>query len=100
MLYACTWNDAHGSSSMVAEHEIEHRPYVFTTVGYFLRSDDVGVSMAFERAEDGLYRGHTFIPRVMVIEEWSLGELKRKRAKRTAARPETPPTGNIVTDTQ
>lgn len=87
---------------MVAEHEIEHKPYVFTTVGFFIRSDDVGVSIASELGEDGRFRGHTFIPRLMVIEEHAQGEvrLRRKRAKKTTAHPELPVIGSTGAGSQ
>ncbi|HVI42770.1 MAG TPA: hypothetical protein VM577_19355 [Anaerovoracaceae bacterium] len=81
----CKWNDAHGSSGTLADHEIEHKPYVYTTVGFKVRTDDIGVSIAFEQGEDGRWRDITFVPRAMVIEEYSLGELKKPRAKRKAA---------------
>lgn len=81
-LYVCRWNDAHGSSVTLEDHEIEHKPYVYTTVGLKVRSDEIGVSIAFEQGEDGRWRGVTFIPRLMVIEEYSLGELHAKRRER------------------
>jgi hypothetical protein len=85
-LYVCKWNDAHGSSGTLADHEVEHKPYVYTTVGFKVRSDEIGVSISFEQGEDGRWRDVTFVPRAMVIEEYSLGELKRPRARRKAVR--------------
>lgn len=78
----CTWDDAHGSTSMFDEHDVDHKPYRFTSVGFLVRSDDVGVSLAGEIGEDGRFRDHTFIPRKMVIDEGVIGPLKmRKKAK-------------------
>lgn len=89
-VYVCRWNDAHGSDGTMADHEIEHKPYVYTTVGFKVRSDEVGVSIASEQGEDERWRDVTFIPRLMVIEEYSLGVLKKPRAKRKSARHGSP----------
>ena len=78
-IYACKWADAHGSDGTLQVHEIDHKPYVYTTVGFLLKTDSVGVSIAFERGEDGKYRDITFIPRAIVLDEFSLGDLKRRR---------------------
>lgn len=78
-LYAVRWADAHGSSGTLADHEIEHKPYQYTTVGFLVRTDEIGVSVAFEQGEDGRWRDVTFVPREIVLEEWSLGKLKRPR---------------------
>lgn len=85
---ACVlWNDAHSDSSMFSEQDMEHKPYRFTTVGFLVRSDDVGISLAQEIGEDGRYRDHTFIPRLMVQREWIIGPLRTPRKPR-----QTPPT--------
>lgn len=86
-IYACTWKDAHGSVGTFEAHEIDHKPYVYTTVGYLIKSDEVGVSIAFERGEDNRYRDCTFIPREMVVEEFSLGKLRRPRTRRPSPTP-------------
>jgi hypothetical protein len=86
-LYACRWGDAHGSDGTIAAHEVDHKPYVYTTVGFLVKTDEVGVSIAFELGEDKRYRDVTFIPRSMVLEEYSLGKLKRPRKKKK--QPET-----------
>jgi hypothetical protein len=78
-LYAVVWDDAHGSDGTLAAHEIDHKPYRYTTVGFFVKSDAVGVSIAFERGEDGKFRDITFVPRSIVVEEFSLGRLRRPR---------------------
>ena len=88
---ACViWNDAHGSDGTLAEHEIEHKPYRFTAVGFLVKSDSEGVSLAFERGEDGRWRDVSFIPRLMVIEEWIIGPLRKPR-KRVIHKPEAAP---------
>ena len=78
-LYACRWADAHGSDGTLAAHEIDHKPYIYTTVGYLVKTDNIGVSIAFEQGEDGKYRDITFVPRAVVIEEFSLGPLRKPR---------------------
>lgn len=86
-VYVVVWDDAHGSSAMFDENDLEHRPYRFTSLGLLVRSDDIGVSLAGELGDDGRYRDHTFIPRLMVVEEYSLGNLKKPRKKRGKAKP-------------
>lgn len=99
-LYVCVWNDAHGSSGTIATHEIEHKPYVYTTVGFKVLSDEIGVSIAFEQGEDGRWRDITFVPRAMIVEEYSLGELKKPRAKRKSARPDKSESESKEVETQ
>lgn len=72
------WEDAHGSDGTLAGHEIDHKPYVFTTLGYLVRSDEVGVSIASELGEDGKYRDITFIPRKMVLKETTFHKPRKK----------------------
>lgn len=90
-LAACRWEDAHGSDGTIFDHEVDHRPYVFTTVGILIRSDEVGVSLASEVGQDGKYRDVTFIPRKMVVEEYIIGPLKPRRPKK-----QTPPSVDLV----
>lgn len=80
-LTAVVWDDAHGSDGTLAVHEVDHCPYRFTSVGILLKSDEVGVSIAAELGQDGKFRDITFIPRAMIVEEYSLGNL-RKRGRR------------------
>lgn len=81
-LYACTWADAHGSDGTLHAHEIDHKPYVYTTVGFLIKTDEIGVSIAFERGEDGRYRDITFVPRAIILDEFSLGVLRKPRQRR------------------
>ena len=81
-LVAVEWDDAHGSTTMFSEQDMEHRPYRFISVGILIRSDAVGVSLAREIGDDGAYREHGFIPRAMVVQEWSLGPLKKRTGTR------------------
>ena len=86
-LYACVWDDAHGSDGTLAAHEIDHKPYRYTAVGFFIRSDEIGVSLAFEKGADGKFRDITFIPRAIVVEEYSLGVLRKPRKPHSPAAP-------------
>lgn len=83
-IYACKWADAHGSDGTLQAHEIDHKPYVYTTVGFLVRTDEIGVSISFEKGEDGKFRDITFVPRAIVLDEFSLGELRAPRRKRKA----------------
>lgn len=96
-IYAVRWLDAHGSDGTISVHEIDHKPYVYTTVGYLLRSDEVGVSIASEQGEDGKFRDITFIPRLMIEDESPI--LPKKRAKKHAKPPTLPiPPSSVPTD--
>src|SRR3990167_1026656 len=80
-IHACEWADAHGSDGTLQAHEIDHKPYVYTTVGFLVKTDEIGVSIAFEQGEDGKYRDVTFVPREIVLEEYSLGTLNKCRTR-------------------
>lgn len=86
-LHACTWADAHGSDGTLQAHEIDHKPYIYTTVGFLVKTDAIGVSIAFELGEDGKFRDITFVPRQIVLEEYSLGPLRHPRKPK----PKLPP---------
>lgn len=70
-LVVLTWNDACGSATQIFDEARDHRPTVMTTVGWLLKADAVGVSIACERyAEDegkDAFRGCTFVPKGMVV---------------------------------
>lgn len=91
LLHAVTWADAHGSDGTLAAHEIDHKPYIYTTVGFLVKSDEVGVSVSFEQGEDGKFRDITFVPRAIVLDEWSLGTLKKKSPRKAKAKPTQEP---------
>lgn len=66
------WNDATGSltKNLTEAQDEYHHPQVMETVGWLLRSDRRGVSVVNEvTLDEGVltYRGHTFIPRGMVV---------------------------------
>jgi hypothetical protein len=79
------WDDAHGSSTTdVTIEDLDHKPLVMTTVGWLLREDERGISVANERCEEGgkmVYRGHTFVPKAMVRSATPM-KLVRPRTKK------------------
>lgn len=76
------WDDAHGNSDMFNDVEVDHKPYRFTTVGYLVKSDTVGISIAREFTVDGVLRDHHFIPRQMVVTETLVKGGKRESGTR------------------
>lgn len=84
---ACTWRDAHYSTDEADASDVQHRPWIYTTVGILVKSDETGITVAQDEGEDGKYRSRTFIPRAMVIQEWDVGPVrpkqKRKRISKT-----------------
>jgi hypothetical protein len=80
-LVIVTWNDAHGDATTArSADDIQHKPMVMLTVGWLLRDDGTGVSLAAEHCtEDKTWRGITFVPRGMVI---SVGHIVRPRRPR------------------
>lgn len=84
---AVIWDDAHGSHTDFDDKDVEHKPYRFTSVGFLVRSDAIGVSLAGEIGEDGRYRDHVFISRAMIVKEWVIGPLRTPRKPRKEAPP-------------
>ena len=80
-LVKVVWNDAHAAlgSSMYAEHEIPHKALMVSTIGWLLRQDAEGVSIANEYCEDATFRGYTFIPTGMIK---SVGPILKPRKPR------------------
>lgn len=87
------WDDAHGSAHReVTEDDMPHRPIRMYTVGWLLKRDDTGVSIANEHATDAdstCYRGHTFIPAGM-IRSFDIYTLVAPRRSRNAKKPVVP----------
>lgn len=68
-LVKITWLDAHGSAANVA-YEIEEIPHAaikVVTYGILLKDDEVGVSIANEVCDTSVFRGYSFVPRVLVV---------------------------------
>ena len=62
------WNDAVNWDSPVSLSDVTgcHRPEVVQTLGWVLKDDEVGISLATEYYDES-YRGRSFIPRAMII---------------------------------
>ena len=64
-LVAVFWDDAHGSITVDVDSDDLgglHEPVCMITLGWLLRWDDDGISIASERDDTGGWRGHTFVP--------------------------------------
>lgn len=95
IVVAVTWNDAHYTNDEVDAKDTVHRPWVYTTVGILVKSDLTGVTVAQDEGEDGKYRSRTFVPRAMVIEEWTIGPVRPRRKRIRKGIPEVPTGGGI-----
>jgi hypothetical protein len=63
-----TWNDAWESQADATPEEIKHEPVVQNTIGFLIRDNKKGITLATEYAEDGSgLRTTNFIPRGMVV---------------------------------
>lgn len=89
------WDDAYGKGadyvSLQNVHEAHH-PTVMKTLGWVLKDDSVGVSIANECCmDDGedYYRGYTFIPRSL-IKSVTPFKLSRPRRKKVPHAEESP----------
>lgn len=82
-LVLVTWHDAWINETPVTVEDVaaSHKPEVIRTLGWLLRDDDTGVSLANEHYA-GTYRGRTFIPRGMVVSvvRYTLTKPRTKRA--------------------
>lgn len=64
-LVAVFWDDAHGSITVDVDSDDLgglHAPVKMITLGWLLRWDSNGISVASERDDGGGWRGHTFVP--------------------------------------
>jgi len=81
--WVVVWGDAHLNALDEAESsDIVHRPWKYTTLGLLVRTDPEGVTLAMDQGEDGKFRTRTFIPRLMVIDEWEIPLKKPQKRKR------------------
>ena len=76
------WLDAFCSDvTQMSEAEIPHTPMKMRTLGWLLREDEVGVTVANESTEDKEWRGVTFIPRGMLDRVATLTPPPKRRKK-------------------
>lgn len=58
-----------------------HQPLAIETVGWMLKNDLVGVTIAGECCGDGDYRNVTFVPRAMVTAVVAIAARKQRLAE-------------------
>jgi hypothetical protein len=81
-LVTVKWNDAHtAEATQYAPSDVPHAPLVIETVGWLLREDASGVSLANERLDNTQYRGYTFVPAGMIVSIAPIVKPRIKRAK-------------------
>lgn len=62
------WGDAHENTEPMDEEDIEHAPKIQATVGWLIRQDETGITLATEYGEeDGELRTVNFIPAGMAV---------------------------------
>lgn len=83
------WQDAHADlveSSTREDLDDFHHPLVMRTVGWLLRDDQDGVTVANEHCSaDQTYRGRTFIPRPLVNRVRIIRQPKTKTHQRASS---------------
>lgn len=68
-LVMVTWSDAHGHDGYY-DADADHKPVKMFTIGWLVKEDASGISLACERHKEGRvwrYRGGTFIPAGMIV---------------------------------
>lgn len=79
-----TWADAHspGSTDVFNASNVHtiHGTLTITTVGWVLRDDHDGVTIAGEHCGDGDYRNVTYIPRSLIV---GMTPIRVPRARKT-----------------
>lgn len=75
-----SFSSAHGIS-------LTHKPMVVKTLGWLIKDDEIGVSVANERSMDNdteTFRGRTFVPRAMIQ---SITPFNLSRPRKPPSRP-------------
>ena len=88
-LHTVLWRDAHGMKDEDTKEDIlkVHKPALYWSAGILVESDEEGVTLAQDYglplSEGGeiTYRTRTFIPRVLIDEEFDAGQVIRKKKK-------------------
>lgn len=79
-LVIARWKDANVDSGQFSLATIPHTPLIVETVGWLLRDDTDGISVAAEKVEDE-WRGVTFILRELVLEVKPVIKKRKPHAK-------------------
>lgn len=74
----CIWNDAHYDTDESDLDSITHRAWKYVSVGILVKSDEEGLTVATDVGEDGKFRGRNFVPRKMIVDEWTVGQLAKE----------------------
>jgi len=87
-LVVVEWDDAWADAvATVTEKDVgeTHHAEVIVTIGWLLKQDEKGISIACERCGDGSYRGRSFIPHGMVrsVTPFRLTKPKQKKVVET-----------------
>ena len=88
-LHVVKWRDAHGVKGEAGKGEVltVHRPAIYWSAGILVQSDEHGVTIASDLGlplgddYETTYRTRTFIPRVLIDEEFDAGALMRRKRK-------------------
>lgn len=81
-LVILTWKDAHaGGHEQYDLSSVPHSPLIIQTIGWLLKDDMEGVSIASEMLEGGAYRSYTFVPRGMVVNVSPVIKTRKKKEK-------------------
>ena len=90
-LCSVLWDDANSAgieSMSISDIDSLHVACPMETVGWVLKQDAAGISIANERyLEENTYRGHTFIPHSMITK---ITPLTKKRVPSVKKGPATP----------
>ncbi len=69
MIYV-KWRDAHVNALEEMEtKDIVHRPWIYESVGFFVKDTEAGVTMSMDHGEDAKWRTRNFIPAEMIEEK-------------------------------
>lgn len=63
-----TWDDAHASFDSISPRDAEAiEAYRTDSIGYLVCKTKRGVTLGYDRYQDGTFGGHTFIPAGMIV---------------------------------
>ena len=88
-LHVVKWRDAHGIKTEAGKGEVlaVHKPAIYWSAGILVLSDERGVTLASDLGMplgddyETTYRTRTFIPRVLIDDEYDAGALIRRKRK-------------------
>lgn len=66
-LVRVNWGDAWGASGWAKDPESEHKPLGVVSVGFVIKHDKAGISLAEGMDEQGTWLGVGFIPAGMIV---------------------------------